>query len=107
MLVLDARARSAAAGGDRAEAEARIADALALIDARAELAAAPDLRQRIATERIGFEHLARELARGDEPASGSMAFCADGRPAATDAGLDDRRTTCGSSGASWPTASKQ
>lgn len=89
VLVLDARARSAAAGGDRAEAEARIADALALIDARAELAAAPDLRQRIATERIGFEHLARELARGDEPASRLDGLLRGRPPAATDAGLDD------------------
>lgn len=59
VVAFEARARSAIAGG--ADARATIDAAIAVIDERAAIATAPDLRHRIGADRVRFELLAREL----------------------------------------------
>ena len=52
VVALEADAHLAAAGGDPSTARTHIDAALSLIDGRAALAAAADLRQRLAAERL-------------------------------------------------------
>ncbi|HRC42002.1 MAG TPA: hypothetical protein PLK69_10830, partial [Tetrasphaera sp.] len=63
----EARARSALARGAPARAHREIVQALRVIDARAALASAPDLRHRIAADRAAFEVLLRRCAADDPP----------------------------------------
>lgn len=71
VVALEADAHLAAAGGDPSTARTHIDAALSLIDGRAALAAAADLRQRLAAERLRFEQMDRTLAR-TEPASARL-----------------------------------
>ena len=79
VIISEARARSAIAEG--ADARADIDAALALIDERAAIATAPDLRHRIGADRVRFELLAR--ADRDAAADEELDAVLRGRPAAS------------------------
>lgn len=79
VMLFEARARSAIAEG--ADARADIDAALALIDERAAIATAPDLRHRIGADRVRFELLAR--AGRDAAADEELDDVLRGRPAAS------------------------
>ncbi|MCA0292386.1 MAG: CHAT domain-containing protein [Actinobacteria bacterium] len=68
-LKAEALARIALAHSDFATARAHAVTALGIIDGRAALADAPDLRHRIATERATFELLLRDACVADSAAA--------------------------------------
>ena len=88
---LEARARDAISRADLTRAAAEIAEALAVIDGRAALASAPDLRHRIAADRSVFERLLRECLQSRSPAEQLDAILRSRPPAdgAGDASVED------------------
>lgn len=83
VAALEAQARMDLLDGQHQRAAQWIASALQVVDQRAAVAAAPDLRQRISARRIRFEQLARQLTEHDAPHRQLDALLRGRPPAAT------------------------
>ncbi|CCI52280.1 hypothetical protein BN13_1540011 [Nostocoides jenkinsii Ben 74] len=106
VAALEAQARMDLLDGQHQRAAQWIASALQVVDQRAAVAAAPDLRQRISARRIRFEQLARQLNEHDAPHRQLDALLR-GRPRRprSPCPRPPPPSSCGRTGATWRGAS--